>query len=131
MNVVPGKQRGLIGATLVKAMFERRRTGAAVLLLVRAGHRGESVLGIAGVRAAGVSRGVAGRRSRVHIFWQRRIRAGDTTTPYWFPRRRQRRDPRGSAGLPDPAGDALGAAADGGHRPDRTGTARAGDGGIM
>jgi hypothetical protein len=21
----------------------------------------------------------------VHIFWQRRIRAGDTTTPYWFP----------------------------------------------
>ena len=24
-------------------------------------------------------------RSRVHIFWQRRIRAGDTTTPWWFP----------------------------------------------
>ncbi|MEO6437084.1 MAG: hypothetical protein ABIP55_15175 [Tepidisphaeraceae bacterium] len=21
----------------------------------------------------------------MHIFWQRRIRAGDTTTPYWFP----------------------------------------------
>src|SRR5437868_2811141 len=24
-------------------------------------------------------------KGRVHIFWQRRIRAGDTTTPYWFP----------------------------------------------
>jgi len=24
-------------------------------------------------------------RARVHIFWQRRIREGDTTTPYWFP----------------------------------------------
>jgi hypothetical protein len=23
--------------------------------------------------------------ARVHIFWQKRIRAGDTTTPYWFP----------------------------------------------
>ena len=29
--------------------------------------------------------GIAGERSRVHIFWQRRIRAGDETTPYWFP----------------------------------------------
>jgi hypothetical protein len=25
------------------------------------------------------------KKSRVHIFWQRRIVAGDTTTPYWFP----------------------------------------------
>jgi hypothetical protein len=24
-------------------------------------------------------------KGRVHIFWQRRIHAGDTTTPYWFP----------------------------------------------
>jgi hypothetical protein len=24
-------------------------------------------------------------KSRVHIFWQKRIRAGDVTTPYWFP----------------------------------------------
>lgn len=24
-------------------------------------------------------------KHRVHIFWQKRIRAGDTTTPYWFP----------------------------------------------
>src|SRR5437879_9684500 len=24
-------------------------------------------------------------KQRVHICWQRRIREGDTTTPYWFP----------------------------------------------
>ena len=24
-------------------------------------------------------------KGRVHIFWQRRIRAGDMMTPYWFP----------------------------------------------
>ena len=25
------------------------------------------------------------KKSRVHIFWQNRIRAGDRTTPWWFP----------------------------------------------
>src|SRR5262249_369259 len=25
------------------------------------------------------------KRQRIHIFWQKRIREGDTTTPYWFP----------------------------------------------
>jgi hypothetical protein len=25
------------------------------------------------------------QKGRVHIFWQRRIRAGDETTPWWFP----------------------------------------------
>ena len=25
------------------------------------------------------------QKRRVHIFWQRRIRAGDMTTPWWFP----------------------------------------------
>src|SRR6185503_10045318 len=29
--------------------------------------------------------GAVGRKIRTHIFWQRRIREGDTTTPYWFP----------------------------------------------
>jgi hypothetical protein len=29
------------------------------------------------------ARGASGKRT--HIFWQRRIREGDTTTPYWFP----------------------------------------------
>jgi len=25
------------------------------------------------------------KKSRVHVFWQKRIRQGDTTTPWWFP----------------------------------------------
>src|SRR5690606_16034519 len=25
------------------------------------------------------------KKARIHIFWQRRIRQGDTETPYWFP----------------------------------------------
>jgi len=25
------------------------------------------------------------KKSRVHIFWQKRIRAGDASTPWWFP----------------------------------------------
>jgi hypothetical protein len=45
---------------------------------------------------------------RVHIFWQKRIRAGDETTPYWFPAQTsQRSDSGGSAGAADSAGDAL------------------------
>ena len=30
-------------------------------------------------------RGGSGTKKRVHIFWQRRIREGDATTPWWFP----------------------------------------------
>jgi hypothetical protein len=25
------------------------------------------------------------KKARVHIFWQKRIRSGDTTTPWWYP----------------------------------------------
>src|SRR5688500_16189573 len=25
------------------------------------------------------------KKARVHIFWQKRVRAGDATTPWWFP----------------------------------------------
>jgi hypothetical protein len=44
-------------------------------------------------RAGSLTRGqkseVSGQKenARVHIFWQKRIRAGDTTTPWWFPSR--------------------------------------------
>ncbi len=57
----------------------------AVLLLVRAGFSGECVLGIDGIFAVGVSCAGALKRKRAHIFWQKRIREGDTATPYWFP----------------------------------------------
>jgi hypothetical protein len=67
MNVVPGRQRGLIGATLLKAQFERSAYGCRL--------RSRS----------GRDRRRRGQGSpRIHIFWQRRIRAGDTATPWWF-----------------------------------------------
>lgn len=90
MNVVPTKQRGLIGASLLKAQFERSAYGCRLYCCwcaqdIDANHFWESMGFVplafrAGSRAKG-----AGGKSRVHIFWQKRIRAGDTTTPWWFP----------------------------------------------
>ena len=86
MNVVPARQRGLIGATLLRAMFDRAAYGCRLFCCWCARHRGESFLGVAGIHPAGVRAG-SREKGRVHIFWQRRIRAGDATTPYWFPSR--------------------------------------------
>jgi hypothetical protein len=85
MNVVPGKQRGLIGATLLKAMFDRAAYGCRLFCCwcaqdIEANQFWES-LGFIPLAFRAGSRG----KGRVHIFWQKRIRAGDTTTPYWFP----------------------------------------------
>ncbi|MDB5321548.1 MAG: hypothetical protein JWN40_3179 [Phycisphaerales bacterium] len=85
MNVVPQKQRELIGATLIKAMFDRAAYGCRLFCCwcaqdIAANHFWES-LGFIPLAFRAGSRG----KQRVHIFWQRRIRAGDTTTPYWFP----------------------------------------------
>ena len=85
MNVVPQRQRGLIGATLVKAMFDRAAYGCRLFCCwcaqdIEANYFWES-LGFVPL----AFRTGSERRSRVHIFWQRRISAGDETTPYWFP----------------------------------------------
>jgi hypothetical protein len=85
MNVLPGKQRGLIGATLVKAMFERAAYGCKLFCCwcaqdIAANHFWEA-MGFVPLAFRTGSRG----RGRVHIFWQRRVRQGDTTTPWWFP----------------------------------------------
>jgi len=85
MNVMPNRQRGLIGATLLKAMFDRAAYGCKLFCCwcaqdIEANYFWES-LGFIPLAFRAGSRG----KERVHIFWQRRIRAGDTTTPYWFP----------------------------------------------
>jgi hypothetical protein len=85
MNVVPDRQRGLIGATLIKAMFERAAYGCRLFCCwcaqdIEANHFWEA-LGFIPLAFRAGSR----EKHRVHIFWQRRIRAGDETTPYWFP----------------------------------------------
>src|SRR5204862_887042 len=85
MNIVPAKQRGLIGATLVKAMFDCAAWGCKLFCCwcaqdIEANRFWES-LGFIPLAFRAGSRG----KQRVHIFWQRRIRAGDNETPYWFP----------------------------------------------
>jgi N-acetylglutamate synthase-like GNAT family acetyltransferase len=90
MNVVPEYQRSLVGASLLKAMFERSAYGCKLFCLwcaqdIPANKFWES-LGFVPLafRTGGEKKGPKGS-PRVHIFWQKRIRAGDTTTPYWFP----------------------------------------------
>src|SRR3954453_1378112 len=90
MNVLPGGQRGFVGATLVKAMFVRAAYGCRLFCCwcaqdIEANHFWES-LGFVPLafRTGSRSKG-AGGTARVHIFWQRRIRAGDVTTPWWYP----------------------------------------------
>ncbi len=85
VNVLPGSQRGLIGASLVKSVFERAAYGCRLFCLwcaqdLEANHFWES-LGFVPLAFRTGSRG----KKRVHIFWQRRVREADTATPYWFP----------------------------------------------
>src|SRR4051794_5430171 len=90
MNVVPGRQRGLIGATLLKAMFDRAAYGCRLFCCWCAqdiaANRFWEAMGFVPLafRAGSAKRGAKGG-ARTHIFWQRRIRAGDDTTPYWYP----------------------------------------------
>jgi hypothetical protein len=85
LNVLPMRQRNLIGATLVKAAFERAAYGCHLFGLwcaqdIQANFFWESI-GFLPLAFRTGSRSM----QRTHIFWQRRIRENDTTTPYWFP----------------------------------------------
>jgi hypothetical protein len=82
--VLPGAQRKLVGATLLKAVFDRAAYGCRLFCCwcaqdLDANYFWESL----GFIPLAFRAGASGKRK--HIFWQRRIREGDTTTPYWFP----------------------------------------------
>jgi len=69
----------------VKAMFDRAAYGCKLFCCwcaqdIEANHFWESIGFIPLAFRAGSE-----KKGRVHIFWQRRIREGDVTTPYWFP----------------------------------------------
>jgi len=109
MNVVPGRQRGLIGASLLKAQFERSAYGCKLYCCwcaqdIAANYFWEAMgfvplafrTGGMGKAVRNAERGVQSEftphsalrtphSARVHIFWQKRIGAGDDTTPWWFP----------------------------------------------
>jgi N-acetylglutamate synthase-like GNAT family acetyltransferase len=88
MNVVPGKQRGFVGATLLRAMFDRAAYGCRLFCCwcaqdIEANHFWESMGFVPLAYRAGSEKKRKG--GRVHIFWQKRIREGDNETPWWFP----------------------------------------------
>jgi hypothetical protein len=107
--VAPGHQRGLIGATLIQAVFNRAAYGCRLFCCwcaqdLAANHFWEA-MGFVPI----AFRGGSGRKRRVHIFWQKRIDAEDVSecggvgvsacasshsvtptprhpvTPYWYP----------------------------------------------
>ena len=85
MNVVPGHQRSLIGATLLKAVFDRAAYGCKLFCCWCAqdiaANRFWQAMGFVPL----AYRAGSEKKGRVHIFWQKRIRAGDRETPWWFP----------------------------------------------
>jgi hypothetical protein len=70
---------------MLKAQFERSAYGCKLYCCWCAqdleANRFWEAMGFVPLAFRAGSRG----KRRVHIFWQRRIRAGDVTTPYWFP----------------------------------------------
>jgi hypothetical protein len=88
LNVAPTAHRRLIGASLIKATFDRAAYGCKLFCCwvaqdLNANHFWESIGFLPLAFRAGAARGKV--KPRAHIFWQRRIRQGDTTTPFWFP----------------------------------------------
>ena len=85
LNVLPLKQRNLIGAALIQAVFERAAYGCRLFCCwcaqdIQANWFWESI-GFVPLAFRTGSRA----KQRIHIFWQRRVREDDETTPYWFP----------------------------------------------
>jgi ribosomal protein S18 acetylase RimI-like enzyme len=108
--VAPGEQRKLVGAALMRAVFERSAYGCKLYCCwcaqdIEANRFWES-LGFVPIAFRAGSRA----KDRVHIFWQRRIRDGRRgyDDAVLVPRADERRgDPRGSAGAADPAGEEM------------------------
>ena len=88
MNVEPGRQRGLVGATLLRAQFERSAYGCRLYCCwcaqdLPANRFWESMGFVPLAVRAGSDK--KRRGGRTHIFWQKRITSGDDVTPWWFP----------------------------------------------
>ncbi len=85
MNIMPGRQRGLVGATLLQALFARWPYGVRLYgcwcAQDLAANRFWEAMGFVPLAFRAGSR----KRDRIHIFWQKRVRTGDTRTDWWFP----------------------------------------------
>ena len=92
LNVMPIRHRHLVGATLIKAVFDRAPYGCKLFCCwcaqdIQANWFWESI-GFVPLAFRTGSRA----KQRIHIFWQRRVRENDEgpgATPYWFPAQTQ------------------------------------------
>lgn len=85
LNVLPLRQRHLVGAALIRAVFERAAYGCRLFSCwcaqdLQANYFWESI-GFVPLAFRTGSRS----KQRIHIFWQRRVREDDDVTPYWYP----------------------------------------------
>jgi len=85
INVLPEYRRSLVAASLLKAQFDRSAYGCRLYCCwcaqdIEANRFWESMGFVALAFRAGSE-----KKSRTHIFWQKRIVDGDVTTPWWFP----------------------------------------------
>ena len=90
INVEPGHRRSFVAAALLAAQFERSAYGCRLYCCWCAqdieANRFWEAMGFVPLafRTGSRTRGAKGT-PRVHVFWQKRIRAGDDSTPWWFP----------------------------------------------
>lgn len=85
LAVVPVRHRRQVGASLIRDFFANAPYQMKLACCwcaqdLHANHFWES-MGFLPIAFRTGSRG----RQRVHIFWERRVRRGDTRTPFWFP----------------------------------------------
>ena len=92
INIAEGNRRALVGASLLKAQFDRSAYGCRLYCCwcaqdIEANRFWESMGFVPlAFRTGSAKRGSKGG-ARVHIFWQRISDSGtgDVTTPFWFP----------------------------------------------
>jgi N-acetylglutamate synthase-like GNAT family acetyltransferase len=85
LSVTPRSQRGYVGMALLKAMFDRAAYGCRLYCCWCAQDIEANVFWEAMGFVPLAYRAGSEKKSRVHIFWQKRVREGDTETPWWFP----------------------------------------------
>jgi ribosomal protein S18 acetylase RimI-like enzyme len=86
MCVSAEAQRQQVAATLLREVFERASYGCRLFCCwcaqdLTAANRFWESMGFIPLAFRAGSRS----KDRAHIFWQKRIRAGDESTPWWFP----------------------------------------------
>ena len=90
VNVETAYRRSLVAAALLQAQFDRSAYGRRLYCCwcaqdLKANEFWEA-MGFSPIafRTGSRTKGKGGTR-RMHIFWQKRVRQGDMTTPWWYP----------------------------------------------